>query len=378
MKNVEAVLFDFGGVFTASPFGAVEALGREIGAAPGQLQRIVFGPYHEDTDHPWHRLERGEMPLLDARDAIMALGRSAPWNASVASHRSARSFSTTPRATSTPPSDSASAASWSRKMLARPWPCSTRYSVRRIADYLGYECSGTDGIRLYATTKLGTPVDLIQAMHTTFACREFLDRDVDDATVYRLLDAARFAPSGGNRQGWRVVVARDSALRSRFAALARPIMQRYVAETLAGEAPYNSILPSKVDEDSVARTPIPDAVVASITTAPVLLMIGVDLRVVTSFDRDLDRVGVVSGASIYPFAWNVLLAARNEGLAGVLTTFLAPSEPEVQQLLGWPESIAVAAAIPIGHPMKQLTRLKRNPVEDFARIGRWDGPPLVG
>ncbi len=75
MKNVEAVLFDFGGVFTASPFGAVEALGREIGAAPGQLQRIVFGPYHEDTDHPWHRLERGEMPLLDARDAIMALGR---------------------------------------------------------------------------------------------------------------------------------------------------------------------------------------------------------------------------------------------------------------------------------------------------------------
>ncbi len=155
-------------------------------------------------------------------------------------------------------------------------------------------------------------------------------------------------------------------------------MQRYVAETLAGEAPYNSILPSKVDEDSVARTPIPDAVVASITTAPVLLMIGVDLRVVTSFDRDLDRVGVVSGASIYPFAWNVLLAARNEGLAGVLTTFLAPSEPEVQQLLGWPESIAVAAAIPIGHPMKQLTRLKRNPVEDFARIGRWDGPPLVG
>jgi epoxide hydrolase-like predicted phosphatase len=75
MRDIDAVLFDFGGVFTASPFGAVEALGAEIGAAPGQLQEIVFGPYHEDTDHPWHRLERGELPLLEARDAIMALGR---------------------------------------------------------------------------------------------------------------------------------------------------------------------------------------------------------------------------------------------------------------------------------------------------------------
>ena len=75
MENVEAVLFDFGGVFTTSPFGAVEALGVEIGAKPGQLQEIVFGPYHEDTDHPWHRLERGELALLDARNEIMALGR---------------------------------------------------------------------------------------------------------------------------------------------------------------------------------------------------------------------------------------------------------------------------------------------------------------
>ena len=76
MENVEAVLFDFGGVFTPSPFGAMEAFGAEIGARPGQLQEIVFGPYHEDTDHPWHRLERGELTLVDARDEIMALGRA--------------------------------------------------------------------------------------------------------------------------------------------------------------------------------------------------------------------------------------------------------------------------------------------------------------
>jgi epoxide hydrolase-like predicted phosphatase len=69
-------LFDFGGVFTPSPFDAAEELGVELGAQPGRLLEIVFGPYHEDTDHPWHRLERGEIPLGEAREAILALGRA--------------------------------------------------------------------------------------------------------------------------------------------------------------------------------------------------------------------------------------------------------------------------------------------------------------
>jgi epoxide hydrolase-like predicted phosphatase len=74
--QIEAVLFDFGGVFTPSPFDAAEELGASLGAAPGRVLEIVFGPYHEDTNHPWHRLERGEIPLLEARDAIIALGRA--------------------------------------------------------------------------------------------------------------------------------------------------------------------------------------------------------------------------------------------------------------------------------------------------------------
>src|SRR5262245_52055105 len=77
IRSIDAVLFDFGGVFTDSPFDAAEALGAELGAQPGRLLEIVFGPYHEDTDHPWHRLERGEIPLTEARDAIVALGRAA-------------------------------------------------------------------------------------------------------------------------------------------------------------------------------------------------------------------------------------------------------------------------------------------------------------
>ena len=74
-RPYDAVLFDFGGVFTDSPFGAFEDAARELGADPREVLEIVFGPYDLDTDHPWHRLERGELGLAEARSAIIALGQ---------------------------------------------------------------------------------------------------------------------------------------------------------------------------------------------------------------------------------------------------------------------------------------------------------------
>jgi len=71
-----------------------------------------------------------------------------------------------------------------------------------------------------------------------------------------------------------------------------------------------------------------------------------------------------------------LMAARNEGLGGVLTTYLAEQEPKVQNVLGLPSHYAVAAMLPIGVPVKQLTKLRRKPVEDFVTIDRFDGEPF--
>lgn len=74
MPAVDAVLFDFGGVFMASPFAAVRSFGVERGIDPERVIEVVFGAYDSDTDHPWHRLERGEMSLVDARQAILEIG----------------------------------------------------------------------------------------------------------------------------------------------------------------------------------------------------------------------------------------------------------------------------------------------------------------
>ncbi len=221
-------------------------------------------------------------------------------------------------------------------------------------------------------------MDLDQVMRTTFSCRDWTDEPVDDATLHRILDRARFAPNGGNRQGWHVIVIRDRETRRRLIPLIRPTTSVYVAQVQAGEAPWNTIEPSSVDVDAAIAADPDFPGLDRLVDVPVLLAVTVDLSVVASFDKDLDRVGVISGASIYPFVWNILLAARSEGLGGVLTTYLAGREPEAQEVLGVPSHHAIAALVPLGHPVKQLTRLSRRPVEEFTTVDRFDGPAFAG
>lgn len=219
-------------------------------------------------------------------------------------------------------------------------------------------------------------MELYDVMRTTFACREWTDEPVSDETLHRILENARFAPSGGNRQGQHVIVVRDKETRRRLVPLVKEATDIYSAQVAAGEAPWNSINPTSVDEAALrgreGEVRFPG--VHEMVDAPVVLVVAVDLSVVASFDKYLDRVGVVSGASIYPLVWNILLAARNEGLGGVLTTYLSEKESEVQRVLGLPEHYAVAAMLPIGVPVKQLTKLRRAAVEDFVTVDSFDGP----
>jgi nitroreductase len=220
-------------------------------------------------------------------------------------------------------------------------------------------------------------MDLEEAMRTTFAAREFTADPVPDTTLVDILDRARFAPSGGNRQGWKVIVVRERATREALAKLTEPAAKRYVAQVNNGENPWNTIDPPRVDATTIERTAPNIRLIEPVLNAPVVLVICVDLKVVASTDQHLDRVGVISGASIYPFAWSILLAARARGLGGTITTLAVAQEPRIRELLGLPPHVAVAAVMPLGRPLKQLTKLKRKPVSEFAMRERWGGPPLM-
>jgi putative hydrolase of the HAD superfamily len=67
-----AVIFDFGGVFIDSPFTALVEAAQARDLDPAEMLHVIFGPYDQDTDHPWHRLERGEVTVMEARDEIVA------------------------------------------------------------------------------------------------------------------------------------------------------------------------------------------------------------------------------------------------------------------------------------------------------------------
>lgn len=220
-------------------------------------------------------------------------------------------------------------------------------------------------------------MELYDAMRTTAAIREFTGDPLPDAVLHRIFDHARFAPSGGNRQGAHVVVVRDPEVRERLAELNKPAVRRYVAQIAAGQSPWNSLEDPLPTPEEIAAAVVPSAFVEPLRTAGAVLVVFVDLGRIASTDQHLDRVGVISGASVYPLVWNVLLAARQEGYGGTITTMAVAEEAAVRDLLGVPDHFALACVVPLGTPVKQPTRLKRQPVEDFVTLERFDGPGLA-
>ncbi len=229
-------------------------------------------------------------------------------------------------------------------------------------------------------------MELIEVLRSTGAVREFLPEPVDDDVVYRLLDTARFAPSGGNRQAWRAIVVRDRARKAALRDLYLPGWYEYLAQGAAGLVPWAPITDRDAEQRAlegadavgIAAAAGPGGFAEHLDEVPVLVLVLADLRKLATVDRDSDHYTVVGGASVYPFVWSLLLAARAEGLAGVMTTMVVRREAEVRELFGIPDHVAVAALVALGHPVRQPTRLTRQPVEGFATVDSFDGPALRG
>ena len=209
---------------------------------------------------------------------------------------------------------------------------------------------------------------MIELLRTTGAARRFTAERVEPAVVHQLLDDARFAPSGGNRQPWKVAVIEDRTVRRRLGDLMQPVWDAYMARP-ANIAPFNAI----DDVEPLSIEHVDNELLDSIEDIPVVLVVAADLRLLALMDDILDRVPLTGGASIYPFCWSILLSAHSRGLGGVMTTFLSRVEPAAATFLALPEHHALAATIFLGTPEYQSTRLSREPVTSFATVDRFDG-----
>src|ERR1700728_4530972 len=219
-------------------------------------------------------------------------------------------------------------------------------------------------------------MELTEALRTTGAVREFTDQAVDDVVLARVLDTARFAPSGSNAQAWRVVVVKDAAKRRQLRDSYLRGSRDYLALAAAGLRPWSPTNDRKAEARALAaeNVAVPGGFAERFDETPVLLALFADLSMLAAIDRDADRYTFAGGASIYPFAWNVLLAARDEGLGGVITTIAIREEAEVKAVLGAPDPLALAAIIALGYPVKQPGRLRREPVGSFVTVDSIGGP----
>lgn len=206
-------------------------------------------------------------------------------------------------------------------------------------------------------------MELTEVMRATGSTRQFQPEPVPDDVIYRVLDNARFAPSGGNRQGWHVIVIRDHGLRT-------ALRDMYLRSWKLYHLPL-----FKRTLDAAANPS--DHYAQHLDEVPVHVLVLVDRRALVTTNKALDSSNFVGGAGVYPFVHNIALGLRAEGLGTTLSTVLIPVEAEVKQLLDIPDDYAIAAFLGIGWPARPFpTRLRRRPVEDFATVDRFGGEPF--
>jgi len=191
--------------------------------------------------------------------------------------------------------------------------------------------------------------DLYEVMSTLRAVRRLRPDPIPDDVLERVLQAACWAPTGGNVQPWRVIVVRSPEKKAALQAVYAPEWATYTGfmrrrldkQGLTGE-----------DRARVERTiAAGDHLAEHLAEAPAILMFVADPAQMAITDRNLDRISMVGGGSVYTAVQNTMLACVAEGLGCTLTTLHCLREPEVKEALAIPADWATLAMVPIGWPV---------------------------
>ncbi|HVP31083.1 MAG TPA: nitroreductase family protein [Myxococcota bacterium] len=219
-------------------------------------------------------------------------------------------------------------------------------------------------------------MELRDALTSTGTCRFYKSDPVPERVLARVLDAARYAPSGGNRQPVRFVAVRDAAKRRRLAELYLPIWSQYVAAVRQARVGAGGGSAASSAAAAQARmVENADHFAQHLHEIPVMLVVCARIADLYATDGQLGRISIVGGASVYPAVENVLLAAREQGLGTALTTLLCQQEPAVKELLGIPAEFATAAMVTLGYPARGFPKqLRRRPLEEVAFADAWGAP----
>ena len=210
-------------------------------------------------------------------------------------------------------------------------------------------------------------IGIYEAMRTLRAVRRLRPDPIPDEVLRRVLEAATWAPTGGNRQPWRIIVIKESGLKEKLGKLYSEVWTPF-AKMYREAAPVDEATRRRFSRTLDAG----DYLAANFGRTPVIAVFCFNPQQMAITDGKLDRPSVVGGGSVYPAVENLLLACRAEGLGCVLTTLLCQREPEVRELLAIPQPWGTAAAIPIGYPVgRGHGSLVRRSLTELSYLDTW-------
>ena len=197
-------------------------------------------------------------------------------------------------------------------------------------------------------------MEFFETATTLRAMRRLLPDPVPDADIWKILETAIHAPSGGNTQPWNFLVVRDPAAKEKIGAWYLEAWQKTYGP--AREA-------MRADPKMVRTYNSADYLANHLADVPVLIL--------ATIRKDHIRAGATAGASIYPAVQNLMLAARALGYGTTLTTLHKLHEEDVKKLLGIPDDHETMALIPLGKPKGSFSAPVRRPVEDVVFWDSW-------
>lgn len=211
-------------------------------------------------------------------------------------------------------------------------------------------------------------MELYDAMSTLRAVRRLKPDAIPEDVVARILEAATWAPTGGNMQPWRMIAVTDAGRKQALEDLYRPYWEGYVP----GYEEKMKNMPAAAQASSRRALEAGTYLATHMHEVPLIAVFCFNPSIMTITDIDQPRTSVVGGGSVYPAVQNFLLACRNEGLGCVLTTLLCYEESKVKELLDIPEDWYTCAHVPVGYPvLGGHGPISRRPVDDMVSFNRF-------
>ena len=216
-------------------------------------------------------------------------------------------------------------------------------------------------------------MEVYEAMSSLRAVRRLRPDPIPDEVLARVLEAATWAPTGGNAQPWRAIVVREADKKERLGSLYQRRWRDYATQHQA----LLETAPAAARQAAEKTFRAGDFLAEHFAETPVVVVFCFNPKHMAITDSEQSRPSVVGGASVYTAVQNLLLACRVEGLGCVLTTLLCQDEPAVRELLEIPDPWYTAAAVPIGYPrLGGHGPIARRPVAELAFADRF-GTPLL-